>query len=116
MFQRCADCGAIRHPPAPACAECQSFADAWISATPDAELYTFTVIHHANHPALRDAVPYNAAVVIFRSLQNVRLVTNIIDTAPEELRIGMALELVWEEPVAGRVLPRFRRANLLARR
>lgn len=108
MFQRCADCGAVRHPPMPVCPECRSFADDWVAATEDAALYTFTVIHHANHDALRDAVPYNAAVVIFPALQNVRLVTNIVDAAPHDLRIGMPLDLVWEEPAPGRVLPRFR--------
>lgn len=107
-FQTCAACGKIRHPPVPFCPTCRSREQAWTEAPPFAELYTYTVIQQANHPALATVVPYNAAVVIFPSLQSVRLVTNIVDCPNEALRIGMKLELIWEEPIAGCVLPRFR--------
>lgn len=107
-FQACARCGVIRHPPLPACSACQSFDEEWLEADIDAELFSYTVIHHPNHPALVQATPYNAALVIFPAMQGVRLVTNIVDCRNEDLRIGMKLSLVWEEPAPGRVLPRFR--------
>ncbi|MBL8543726.1 MAG: OB-fold domain-containing protein [Hyphomonadaceae bacterium] len=104
-FQACAKCGAVRHPPAPTCPQCLSGAQDWIAASDDAELFTYTIIHHANHPALKAVVPYNAAVVVFPALGHVRLVTNIVGDAA--LRIGMPLTLVWESPAPGRWLPRF---------
>jgi uncharacterized OB-fold protein len=107
-FQSCARCGAIRHPPLPVCAHCHSFDQDWVEATNDAALFTFTIIHRESHPALARSVPYNAAVVIFPSLQAVRLVTNIVDCANDALHIDMKLSLVWEEPRPGCVLPRFR--------
>jgi uncharacterized OB-fold protein len=107
-FQVCAACGRARHPPMPCCPACNSFADTWIEAPDDAELFTYTIIHHASHPALRDSLPYNVAVVMFPALQSVRLVTNIVACRNEDLRIGMPLSLVWEEPRSGHVLPRFR--------
>lgn len=110
-FQACAACGRVRHPPMPCCPNCRSFKDIWIEASDDAELYTYTVVHNPNHPALIGTVPYNIALVIFPSLQGVRLVTNIVDCRNDELKIGMPLSLVWEEPVPGRVLPRFRPAS-----
>ncbi len=106
-FQACAVCGKVRHPPLPFCASCRSPQQLWLNAPQRAELYTYTVIHHANHPALLASVPYNAAVVIFPTLQSVRLVTNIVDCPNDALRIGMRLALVWEEPVPNHVLPRF---------
>lgn len=107
-FQACANCGTVRHPPLPMCAKCRSVAVTWVEATNDAELYTYTIVHHANFSALDSVVPYNAAVVIFPSLQGVRLVTNIVDCPLSELRIGMKLDLVWEKPKPGIFLPRFR--------
>ncbi len=106
-FQVCADCTAVRHPPMPFCAVCNSVHADWRPASNDPELYTYTVVHHASHASLAPATPYNAAVVMFPSLQSVRLVTNIVDCAPADLRIGMPLRLVWEEPTPGVVLPRF---------
>ncbi len=87
---------------------CRSFNEKWPAATDDAELFTYTIVYHANHPALARTVPYNAAIVIFPALQSVRLVTNIVGCRNEDLRIGMPLTLVWEEPKSGSVLPRFR--------
>jgi hypothetical protein len=92
----------------PICPICHSFNDTWVEAPGDSELFTFTIVHHPSHPSLKSAVPYNAAVVIFPSLQSVRLVTNIVDCPNEDLRIGMPLSLAWEEPCSGYVLPRFR--------
>jgi uncharacterized protein len=107
-FQTCAACGRVRHPPMPCCPQCRSFDDNWIAATNDAELFTYTIVHNPNHPALAKTVPYNIAVVAFPSLQSVRLVTNIVGCPNEALKIGMKLSLTWEEPLPGRVLPRFR--------
>lgn len=107
-FQSCARCGVIRHPPMPVCAACHALESKWLAADSDVELFTYTVVHHPNHPALVASTPYNAALVIFPRMQGVRLVTNIVDCPNQDLRIGMPLSLVWDEPVPGRVLPRFR--------
>lgn len=110
-FQACKACGRVRHPPMPYCPSCRSRDETWVEAGDDAALFTYTIVHHANHPALEHAVPYNVAVVVFPSLQFVRLVSNIVDCGNEDLRIGMPLTLVWEEPKPGAVLPRFRLAG-----
>ena len=110
-FQRCEDCGARRHPPSPLCPMCRSVNSRWELASGDAELFSYTVVHHAASAALQHAVPYNIAIVAFPSLGMLRLVSNVIDAAPDQLRIGMALELVWQRVDAGRQLPLFKRAN-----
>lgn len=107
-FQSCARCGVIRHPPMPVCASCQSLETEWREVEGDIELFSYTIIHHPNHPALAQATPYNVALVIFPQMQNVRLISNIVDCRNADLRIGMKLSPVWETPVPGRALPRFR--------
>lgn len=109
-FQQCADCGRVRHPPTPICGRCRSSALRWAEAPSHAVLFTYTVVHYAAHPAVGAAVPYNVAVVEFPELDGVRLISNLVDVAPGDLGIGMALELVWERAGEG-WLPRFRAAR-----
>lgn len=106
-FRRCTACGRCRHPPAPGCPHCQSFESDWVRADDDAELFSYTVVHYAAHPAVEPALPYNVAIVLFPSLDNVRLVSNLIGVDPGAIRIGMHLDLIWEEAGNGMLLPRF---------
>ncbi len=113
-FQRCDGCAVWRHPPSPLCPRCGSTQARWALASNDAELFSYTVVHHAASAALQHAVPYNIAIVAFPSLGMLRLVSNVIDATPEQLRIGMALELVWQRVDAGRQLPLFKRVHRAA--
>lgn len=107
MFQACAACGHVRHPPMPFCPACRSTQVNWQEAVGEARLFTWTLVHHPSHPSLAPAVPYIVAVVEFPALQNVRLLTNLSGVRAEDVRIGMPLSLLWEEPKHGVVLPRF---------
>jgi uncharacterized protein len=107
-FQRCAECGRFRHPPTPGCARCHSFAHDWIEARDEAVLFSYTVVHYAAHPAVSAVLPYNVAIVLFASFDNVRLVSNLLDVAPADMRIGTALDLCWDPIEGGMFLPRFR--------
>ncbi|MEJ6022675.1 Zn-ribbon domain-containing OB-fold protein [Ramlibacter sp. PS4R-6] len=113
-FQCCSACGQWRHPPAPVCPHCGSAAVEWKLAPSRAELFSYTVVHHASTPALRGHVPYNIAIVAFPDLVDIRIVSNVLDVPPQELRIGMPLQLVWQEQAPGRVLPLFVRAKATA--
>ena len=74
-------------------------------------MFSYTIAHHAVHPTLKAALPYNIAVVLLEGAGDVRLVSNIIDAAPEEMRIDMPVELVWEDLPGGMTLPRFRKSR-----
>jgi uncharacterized OB-fold protein len=63
------------------------------------------------HEAVEDAVPYNVVLVEFRDCDDVRLITNVVDAAPEDLAIGLEVHLTWDAPGAAVSLPRFRCAN-----
>ena len=108
-FQHCVECGAFRHPPSPVCPGCRSPQSRWDLAPDDAELFSYTVVHHAPHSSLKETVPYNVAIVAFPSIGYVRIVSNIIDAAPAELEIGMPLVLTWQAWAAGAQLPLFRK-------
>lgn len=108
-FQRCGNCGRHRHPPSPICPSCRSERIDWTSAPSVAEIYSYTIVHYASHPAVQEALPYNVAILSFPGLDDVRLISNVVDVPPEEIAVGLRVELTWEGPVDGYFLPRFRR-------
>ncbi len=50
-IQRCIDCGTLRHPPAPACAQCRSFAWDTVVASGRCTLHSWTIVYHPQDPA-----------------------------------------------------------------
>lgn len=107
-FQACADCGKARHPPTPVCPHCRSFKVAWQQAAGPAQVYTYTVIHHASHEAVKPNLPYVVGVVTFADVPGVRLVTNITGCDPKAVRIGMPVALWWDDIGEGMHVPRFK--------
>lgn len=107
--QACGECGALRHPPRPRCAHCHSDRVRWEPVSGRAEVWSFTVCHPPVLPAFAARVPYVAAVV--RLVEGPFMVTDLVDVAPDEAVVGMAVEVVIE-PLDDEVsLPRFRRAD-----
>ena len=108
-FQACADCGTPRHPPTPVCGACHSMKVQWIEAPAGAELFSFTRVHYPSHPAVKGNLPYVVGLVVFPDLPGVKLVSNVTDA--DDVRIGMKLELWWDDAGDGQWLPRFRPAG-----
>ncbi|MBK7170192.1 MAG: OB-fold domain-containing protein [Gammaproteobacteria bacterium] len=106
-FQRCTDCGTFRHVPRQLCADCNSFAWEWARSSGRGTVYTWTVVQRALHPAFGDATPM--APVVVEMDEGVRLLGNMIDCTPQELAIGMPVEVEFEAVTPEVSLPRFRR-------
>jgi uncharacterized OB-fold protein len=110
-FQRCDVCGAFRNPPAPMCHECAATETTWTPVAGSGTIYSYTRVTHPVHPALDDQVPFNVVLVEFDDAPGVRLVSNLIDSDGEDLWVGMAVALIWEDVADGVSLPRFQRAD-----
>jgi uncharacterized OB-fold protein len=106
-FQRCADCSRYRHPPGPICPRCQSANVEWGEAPAVGRIFSFTIVHHA-HPMAQAVAPYNVALIEFAERDGVRLVSNVVDAAPDELAVGREVALAWDQDGGGQWLPRFR--------
>ena len=110
LVQSCGDCGQTQLPPGPLCASCRSFNRTWQEVSGRGTVYTYTVVHRAYVPALADKLPYVVIVVELEGGGGARLTSNLVDTDPAAVRIGMAVEVVWEDLGPGLVVPRFRAA------
>lgn len=107
-IQRCTGCGAWRHPPSPVCWRCRSFAHEWAAVSGRGTVYSHALVHRAFLPALEERVPYVVLVVALDDAPGVRLVSNLVDAPPTAARIGLAVEVVFEEMGPELVVPRFR--------
>jgi uncharacterized OB-fold protein len=106
-FQRCSSCQTWRHVPRAMCAECGSFDWRWASSSGHGTVFTWTVAARAMHPAFADDAPYAAAVIEME--EGVRLVSRVIDCPPDDLAIGMPVEVIFEDVTPEITLPVFRR-------
>ncbi|MEX1255390.1 MAG: OB-fold domain-containing protein [Dehalococcoidia bacterium] len=107
-FQRCSSCSAWRHVPRAMCARCGSFGWEWAPSSGRGTVFTWTVAARAMHPAFADDAPYAAAVIEME--EGVRLVSQVIDCPPDELDIGMPVDVAFEDVTPEITLPMFRRS------
>ena len=116
MLRRCQDCGTFMSPTGgigtplrPRCVSCFSADLEWAPAGGRATLYSFALMHQVYDPAFADEVPYNIAVVELD--EGVRMTTNVVGCANEELLIGMSLEVTFERVSEEVAIPKFRRST-----
>ncbi len=88
-IQKCSDCGHLRHPPRPACPECQSLEWDTIDAAGVGEIYSFVVHHYPPVPGFEP--PF--AVALVELGEGIRIVGNVVGVDPGEVEIGMAVEV-----------------------
>jgi len=108
VVQRCMACGRTRLPPAPVCAACRSTEADWREVPGRGEVYTYTVVHRPI--AAGQPLPTVIAVIALEEAGGVRMISNLVEVEPEAVRIGMPVELVWEDMSADLAIPRFRPA------
>jgi uncharacterized OB-fold protein len=69
-------------------------------------VYTYTITHHPVHPALQEKVPWT--VVSVELEEGVQITSNLLDTPPDEVKIGMPVEVTFEAVNEEITLPQFR--------
>lgn len=110
-LQQCRSCDRFRHPPIPGCPHCGATDPAWTRIDGRGRVFSYTIVHHPSVPALSDRVPYNVAVIEFDDAPGARLISNLVEVANEAIRVGMEVEVAWDEVDPGVVLPQFRPAQ-----
>lgn len=110
VVPRCTTCGTYRFPPSAFCYVCRTQDVEWVEQSGRGTLYSYTVAWHPLLPDVSDSVPYVPAVVELPDTGGVRLVANLVEVRPSEIRIGMDLELVWRDVHDDVTVPTFRPA------
>ena len=93
-FWRCQECAHYIHPPQPVCPMCHSKSLAVEPVSGRATLATYTVNHQAWMPG--PELPYVVGIIEIVEQPSVRLTTNIVGCAIDDVRIGMPVRAVFE--------------------
>lgn len=103
-FLRCQACRTYIHPPAPRCPTCLSS-----ELAPEEVSGRATVVAHTVnvHEWIPGSGPYVIGLVAIDEQDDVRLTTNLVDVAVDDVRTGMAVEVVFDH-VDDVYLPLFR--------
>jgi len=116
VLRRCRTCDTFMSPTAgmgtplrSRCVSCFSADLEWAPASGRGTLYSFGLMHQLYDPAFAHEVPYNISVVQLD--EGVRMTTNVVDCANEELWIGMPLEVTFEQLTEDVAIPKFRPAS-----
>lgn len=103
-IQRCSDCGTLRHPPAPACPECQSLAWGFAVASGRGTVYSFVVMHYPEIPPF----DYPNLIALVELEEGTRLVSNLVGVSRRDVSIGMPVQVEFNEVEPGMWLHQFR--------
>jgi uncharacterized OB-fold protein len=106
-FLRCGACHHYVHPPVPRCPYCLEGTLAPQPVSGDGTVHSFTVNYQQWIPG---SGPYVIGLVTIAEQEDVRLTTNVVDCALEDVRVGMAVEVTFEQ-VEDIWLPLFRPAS-----
>jgi uncharacterized OB-fold protein len=108
-FQRCTDCGTWRHVPRDMCAKCGSFNWAWAQSSGKGKLFSWTTVMQPMLPQFADRVPYSPVVIEMD--EGVRILSELVDVPNEELRLGLPVEVAFDDVTPEVTLPKFRRVK-----
>jgi uncharacterized OB-fold protein len=81
----------------------------WAKSSGRGKLHTWTVVTFPMHPSYTDEVPY--AVTLIEMEEGPRIVSRIVDVAPQDLRMGLPVEVIFDAVTDEVTLPMFRRAD-----
>ncbi len=104
-LQRCGDCGKVRHYPRPVCDACYSMRAEWTDASGRGRVHSWTTTHHAFHPGFRPDLPYTLLTVDLD--EGVRMNAQLRGLDPAELRIGLPVQVDFEQATDTVTLPVF---------
>ena len=106
LLQRCRACGHIQFYPRAVCTGCLSQDLDWTKASGRGSVYSYSVVYRAPSKVFAADAPYTTAIIELE--EGVRMMSNVVGCPPEEVRIGMPVEVIFEDVSEEIALPKFR--------
>jgi uncharacterized OB-fold protein len=95
LMYRCRGCGHWFHPPAPACFRCRSTEVGPEAASGRGRVAAYTVNRQPWVPGYPP--PYVIAMIELAEEPDVRIVSNVVGVPAEDVRVGLEVEVFFEE-------------------
>lgn len=99
MLKKCGECNEVHHYPRALCPFCFSDKVSWVEAKGTGEIYTYSVTRRGG------PVPYCIAYVTLD--EGVKMMTNIVDTDLDTIKIGQKVKVVFKKSENGTSVPMF---------
>ncbi len=105
-IQRCTQCGHYQFYPRLYCTRCMSEEVEWVRASGRAQVLSFTIVYRPVSQAFAAEVPYVVALVTLE--EGPQMMSQIVGCAPEEVFIGLPVEVEFEDWTEEISIPKFR--------
>ncbi len=106
LLQQCKDCGAKIFYPRKACPECWSQELGWSQAAGRGKVFAHTVTLAGVEEKFAADLPYVLAMIDLD--EGIRMMGNVVDCDPEQVSIGMEVEVVFDDVTDEITLPKWR--------
>jgi uncharacterized OB-fold protein len=106
LIQRCGDCDAFQFFPQTFCRVCLSDRIEWVESSGRGQVYSYTIVHRSPNAGFDEDVPYSVALIDLQ--EGVRMMSNVVEIEPQDLHVGMPVEVVFEDITPIISLPKFR--------
>ena len=100
----CQHCGAL-YSQITECIACDNPRMEWVKVSGKGKVFTFCVYQQAFHPAWQKDVPYN--VIYVKLDEGPLLITNIVGCSDDDIRVGMPVQVVFDDVSDEVTLPKF---------
>ncbi|MBI4202170.1 MAG: OB-fold domain-containing protein [Chloroflexi bacterium] len=106
----CNHCSEAYFYPRDICPNCFSRQTTWVKASGKGELYTFAIVHQIPRPNYQGPLPYIIAMV--KLVEGPTMPTSIVGVEPDPqyIKIGMPVEVTFEDITENISLPKFKPA------
>ena len=94
---RCESCQEYVWYPQPTCRRCGAGDVRWVPMSGRGTLFSWAVVERALFKPFEAKAPYVAGLVVLEEDPGVRIVTNVVDCEPAELRMDMPVRAVFRD-------------------
>jgi hypothetical protein len=108
LIQQCTNCDTYIFYPRVLCPQCSAIELKWVQVGGKGTVYSYTVIRRPAVPSFAQDIPYVFAIVELE--EGPRMATNIINCRPEEVRIGLPIEVSFDDVTPEVTLVKFQPA------
>lgn len=106
LIQECKACGFNIFYPRRVCPECWSTELGWTQASGRGRVFSYTVTLAGVEAKFADDLPYVLAMIDLD--EGIRMTGNVVECSPEEVSIGMRVEVVFDKVSEEISLPKWR--------
>lgn len=108
-LQQCVSCNQFRYPPRSLCPRCHSSETEWKPVNGQGKVYATLVMCRSYGPAWEQSVPYNVSMIELD--EGVRMWSSVVGCLPEDVKIGDAVAIEYEDATGTISLPKFHRLS-----